>query len=1053
MSNFFGKTWWGQQWLNSLSNIDYENRLERGSRYARNGSVKTLKIDKNHIRAKVSGSQPKPYSVDIILPPFFDPELSEFIKALANKPTVISKLLNRELDPEVLNIADKMSMKVFPKQWSDFKMQCSCPDWAVPCKHLAAVVYKVSAEIDNNPFLVFDLHQVNLIEELEKLGVYLNKKTTPIPKLNELLFETKRKKTNSFVEENAYTMLSFSKLTPIHEALAVLLADYPAFYHENSNFKEKYILKVDNAVKYAQKFLKGKVSFEKFIHTHFSNEPLINSRTTNKITIDEKNLSKVLMNDQEFYFVDFLIQLSHINSSQKQNYQPSTASLHSIYQLSLHLLANGAIVPQIVQLPNNSFSIRWLPATISKEVKELIEQIIPCVPPDIFYWKEKTKLKNINKDTSFHLLSLFITEFINIFNQETYDDIFLNLFFKKNCYPFNKPGEAELSGGIQSWIQKYFITQGAYKPQLIIEELLNNDFQISVNIEQKNQEGLPAPISLKDILTKIDYQKNRFEILQSITPLSPFIKGLDEYIDSVGSKDIVMHAQSFTPFLMQIIPAIQLLDISILLPKSLQNILKPKPSIKLKKRSNSPSFLRIDKLLDFDWQIAIGDTLMDEKEFKKILNKSEGLIKYKANYIYVNQDDLQKLHKHLTETKELSPFQLLQIALSGEYSGSKIKITEDIQVLIKKFSNVNKIPLPKGIQAQLRPYQRRGYAWLYHNAKIGFGSVLADDMGLGKTLQTITTLLKYKEEGLLDIEKALIIAPTGLLTNWQSELNKFAPDLISSIYHGPNRKLEKGFDVLISSYGIIRSDATKLKKRKWHTLIIDEAQNIKNINTEQTKAVKSIGASNFIALSGTPVENRLSELWSIMDYSNRGMLGNLKEFAETYSNPIEIFNNVEVANKLKKVTSPFLMRRLKTDKSIISDLPDKIEMDCLSTLTKEQAGLYEKTLEEALKEIEGMSGGDNKTLFVRQGLILQMILALKQICNHPSQFLKNKILDASLSGKMKLLFNKLDSILEYGEKVLIFTQFTEMGNLLTHFIQERYNEKPLFYHGGCSMKQ
>ena len=206
-------------------------------------------------------------------------------------------------------------------------------------------------------------------------------------------------------------------------------------------------------------------------------------------------------------------------------------------------------------------------------------------------------------------------------------------------------------------------------------------------------------------------------------------------------------------------------------------------------------------------------------------------------------------------------------------------------------------------------------------------------------------------------------------------------------------------------------------------------------------------------MSGTPVENRLSELWSIMDYSNRGFLGSHKDFHETFGSPIETYNDAAAAEKLKKVTGPFMMRRLKSDKSIISDLPDKIEMDCFSTLVKEQASLYEKTLEEALKEIEAIDATDKKGLFVRQGLVLQMILALKQICNHPTQFLKNNIMDASMSGKLALLFDKLDSIVESNEKVLIFSQFTEMGKLLTHFITERYKETPLFYHGGCSINQ
>jgi SNF2 family DNA or RNA helicase len=363
--------------------------------------------------------------------------------------------------------------------------------------------------------------------------------------------------------------------------------------------------------------------------------------------------------------------------------------------------------------------------------------------------------------------------------------------------------------------------------------------------------------------------------------------------------------------------------------------------------------------------------------------------------------------------------------------------------------------LPQGLQAQLRPYQERGFSWMYRNAQIGFGSVIADDMGLGKTLQVITTLLKHKEAGALEKEKALIVAPTGLLTNWLAEFEKFAPDMNCKLYHGSARKIDKKekYDVLLTSYGVVRSEADELKKMKWHSVVIDEAQNIKNYETAQSKAIKSIPAGNFIAMSGTPVENRLSELWSIMDFSNRGILDSLPKFKEQYGNPIQNQNDTAVAEKLKLVTSPFMMRRLKSDKSIISDLPDKIEMDCFSQLTKEQAGLYEKTLQAALKEIEGIESTDQKSLFVRQGLVLQMILALKQICNHPTQFLKNNIRKPELSGKTELLFDKLESIVEANEKVLVFTQFTEMGHLLQHFITERFGEAPLFYHGGCTVKQ
>ncbi|TAH06716.1 MAG: DEAD/DEAH box helicase [Sphingobacteriia bacterium] len=1050
----FGKTWWGIQWLNTLTNIDNENRLPRGKTYANTGAVKKILIKDNRIEAKVAGSKPKPYNVDITIPPFFDPQLSDFIAALAKRPTIISKLLNRELDPEVLTIAENLGLKVFPKQWTDFKMQCSCPDWAVPCKHLAAVVYKVSAEIDNNPFLVFDLHLLNLIEELNKRGIFVRKNTTEIPKISELYFDPKKKK-NQYNPENAYQKLSFSKLSPIHEPLTALLSSYPAFYQENGDFKEKYIAKIAQTVKTAQKVVKGKILLENLFLKASQQGNNINHHSNNTIVIDETYQSKVFVNKTQFSFLQFLNEMAQISSSKTNDYQPSTASLHTILNFAIHLLANGAIVPQIIQLQNKDFAIRWLPAMLSKEVRLLVEKLEEVLPPATFLWEEKDKQKPINHNQAFNLLSLFLTEIMSILEASPKPDLFLNLFFNKEHYPFKSPGEEALSGGVMAWLQKYYLSQGNFKPQIEVTELPNENFKIEIYINDSKANALAIPYSLKDVLNQSEFDKNRYEILQSLTQLSSFISGLDTYINTFGNTPIVMNTATFSPFLMEMIPAIQLLDISILLPKALQEILKPKSSLRIKKKSQNKSFLRLNELLDFDWQVAIGDTLIDENEFKKLLKKSDGLIKYKANYIYVNQNELEILYKHFSQTKKLSPFQILRAALSGEYQGAKIALTNEVQKMINELTNFSEVALPKGIKANLRPYQHRGYSWMYRNAKIGFGSVIADDMGLGKTVQVITTLLKYKEDGLLKKDKALVVAPTGLLANWQAEIEKFAPSLKTKIYHGSGRQLQKSddFDILISSYGIVRSDAKELKKMKWHCMVIDEAQNIKNSNTEQTKAIKTIGANNFIAMSGTPVENRLSELWSIMDYSNRGFLGNIKEFNDTYGAPIEIFNDVETAEKLKKVTAPFMMRRLKSDKTIISDLPDKIEMNCYSKLAISQASLYKITLQKAMHDIEGIVTKDNKAMFVRQGLVLQMILALKQICNHPTQFLKNNILDANLSGKIELLFSKLDSIVESGEKVLIFTQFTEMGNLLKHFISERYNKEPLFYHGGCSLKK
>lgn len=1053
MAAAFGKTWWGEQWLNSLNNIDYSNRLPRGASYARKGAVVKIDIQGNHIKAKVSGSRPRPYKVDVIMPPFFDPELGEFLHELSRRPVIISKLLNRELDPTVLPLAERFGLKVFPKQWSDLKMQCSCPDWAVPCKHLASVIYKVSAEIDNNPFLVFSLHNVDLLTELEKMGIVIKKETIEIPKIKNLYFD-KNAESIVFDPENAYRKLSFSKLTPIHEPLTALLNPYPAFYTTSSvDFREKYSAHLNRIVKNTQRVAKGKISMPEFFSVAYSESETISRHDASAVKLDESLNAKVFTGGKAITVSEFLKNLVQIQSARTYDHQPSTASLHTVLHFSVQLVANGAIVPQIVQMPDKQFTVRWLPAILSKDVKSLVTELETILPPDIFTWIERNREKQVNKDRAINLLSLFISEIIRLVSYNN-SDLFENLFFKGYSHPFSAPGEEALAGGIMTWLQKFFLTQGEYKPYLIVEELRDDNFRVNISVVHNNPQS-EGPVGLNEILNDKVFDTRRFEILQSLTQLSSFITGLDDYINTGGEKEIIMGTRDFTPFLMQVIPAIQLLDISVLLPKSLCEILKPKASVRLKSKPSGSSFLRLDKLLDFEWQVAVGDTLMGEEEFRNLLKKSEGLIRFKSQYIYVEKDDLEKLYKHFSQTKDVPAFQLLRAALSGEFQGSKIEMTDEVKSLIRELTDFNEIPLPKELNAELRPYQKRGFSWIYRNTRIGFGSVLADDMGLGKTLQVIAAILKFKEEGQLANEKVLVVAPTGLLTNWQAEFQKFAPSVNIAVYHGTHRDLKqiKGYEVLITSYGIARSDASVLKKVKWHALVIDEAQNIKNEATGQTKAIKSIPAGNFIAMSGTPVENRLSELWSIMDYSNRGFMGNLKSFKETYANPIEQLNDAETADKLKKVTSPFLMRRLKTDKTVISDLPDKIEIDSYANLTHDQASLYEKTLEKAMEAIEGFTISGQQALFVRQGLILQMILALKQICNHPAQFLKNGNHDPALSGKTGLLYEKLDVILESNEKLLIFTQFTEMAGLLHKFIAKRYGDEPLYIHGGCSLKQ
>lgn len=367
----------------------------------------------------------------------------------------------------------------------------------------------------------------------------------------------------------------------------------------------------------------------------------------------------------------------------------------------------------------------------------------------------------------------------------------------------------------------------------------------------------------------------------------------------------------------------------------------------------------------------------------------------------------------------------------------------------KKLVNEAKIyNAPASMTGELRPYQKIGYSWLIQNIKYDFGSILADDMGLGKTVQVLSAILYFKEQNQFENESSLIIVPPTLISNWENEIKKFTPELTYYIYHGSNRTFPlEEYDIILTSYGVVRLDLDMFLDINWKICVIDEAQNIKNPNTEQTKAIKSIKASAKVALTGTPIENRLMDYWSIFDFINPGYLSTKDDFKRRYVMPIEKLEDEETLKKLKTIAKPFVMRRLKTDEDIKKELPDKLVNDVYCTLSKKQIKLYNAILEEIFFDIENSKG------IQRKGIILKILTALKQTCNHPAQFLDIKKPTIKESGKMELLVNILENILDMDEKVIIFTQYVEMGKLIQQLISRKFRTEVLFLHGSQTLKE
>ncbi len=491
--------------------------------------------------------------------------------------------------------------------------------------------------------------------------------------------------------------------------------------------------------------------------------------------------------------------------------------------------------------------------------------------------------------------------------------------------------------------------------------------------------------------------------------------------------------------------------------KSKSNSLK----ISITVGNQQPSRLGLDAIVDFNAQLSMGGEMMTVDELRKLLSEAEGLAFIKGKWVEVNHEKLKEtLHAYeqaqkLTGQTEMTMMEAMRFQLNAltimniPKDTCELEITngEWLDTIISKLTYPDEIESVSGgedFHASLRPYQQKGLAWLLSMKSLGLGACLADDMGLGKTVQVIALLNYIRSQ---KSEKTLLIVPASLIGNWTNEITKFAPSLKYYVLHPSENKtsidqdegLLEGYDLWITTYGILlKSDW--LREVSWHTLILDEAQAIKNPGTKQTRAVKQIKASYKIAMTGTPIENRLSDLWSLFDFLNKGLLGSPKEFTDFTK---QLKENPEGYSRVKEVVSPFVLRRLKTDKAVIADLPDKIEMKTFTTLTKSQAALYNALVEEIQQKFESTEKG-----IERKGLILSSLMKFKQICNHPDQYLGQVVFSEGESGKFARLRELSESIYEKRERVLVFTQFKEITNSLSEFLETVFHHSGLVLHGG-----
>ena len=482
-------------------------------------------------------------------------------------------------------------------------------------------------------------------------------------------------------------------------------------------------------------------------------------------------------------------------------------------------------------------------------------------------------------------------------------------------------------------------------------------------------------------------------------------------------------------------------------------------------KSKKQERLGLKSLLKFKWELAIGEKTISQQEFDRLMAQQSPLVEVDGEWMALNLPDVKAAQAILASPKDqmsLSVEDALRLSTGDTTTMGKLPVVNfeasgALQQLITNLTGNKSIELietPTKFRGQLRPYQLRGVSWLAFLERWGLGACLADDMGLGKTPQFIALLLYLQEQELLD-KQTLVVCPTSVLGNWEREVKKFGPSLKVIVHHGDKRAKGKAFaktlknkHLVITSYPLVYRDLTTLQSVDWQGIVLDEAQNIKNPSAKQSQAVRQLSAEFRVALTGTPVENRLSELWSILDFLNPGYLGERQFFQRRFALPIEKFGDTDSLRTLRSLVQPFILRRLKTDKSIIQDLPEKQEMTVFCGLSEEQATLYQKLVDESLEEIEESEG------IQRRGKILTLLMQLKQICNHPAHYLKQKSLGlARRSGKLLRLQEMLEEVIAEDDRALIFTQFAEWGKLIKPYLEKQFGGEVLFLYGATRKTQ
>ncbi|MDR3161695.1 MAG: DEAD/DEAH box helicase family protein [Spirochaetaceae bacterium] len=1061
----YGRTPWGKWFIEVLDSYQMGARLDRGRSYANTGKVLSLDIREGKAVAKVKGHYRPSYRVEIAFPRLEDEE--RLFELIREDPALLARIAAGELPESFLTKLKREGINLIPRRWEEMKRSCTCPDVGDPCKHMAALYYIIAREIDADPQVLFRLRGIDLREVAGPYGASLKADggkalaapfTVPADKSPRELPQDPP----DFPEIPHCTDLILSLLPPspafCEKDFSLELAE---FYHRAARFVPWEDAGAGEAEGEESDPDPGSVE-HRFSRSHWSLDCAAPKPGAQPVLV-RRTLSGDLERSSLY---DAFIQFRSFSSEDGTG---SYTFLYYLFKFLNLLCAAGAIIPWPLR-EGKQLRIIWLPYDQLPPIRSCLDALAryedrllplgakpPSGAPAAGGTAAASKKKPVyagGRGVVDLIASAFLTEWVKrlYFAQgkgqaaDRHVRELLYLFFQGDALDVASPALRSMPLAIANWLAVLRTDFSAFTYQFTLKAAAEKrkapskaggapEFSLSMEVLLPGSgEGEIEKVPLKDAVKKT----GSLDVLRAPTALSNYLPELRSLTDR---KTVALGEERLADFLDNASVLLTRLGIPVIFPKNLHRELKPRLVLRgeVKQAGALVSYLGLEKLLNWQWQVAIGDEVLSAAEFEALVKQKQAVVKFRDKFIRLEPAELARLLKE-AQTREPT----VNDFLKAHFAGDSL-LSFDASEIISHLFGERSFPVPGSLRADLREYQTRGYNWICSLLFSGFGCILADDMGLGKTIQSITVLLHLKDAGLLG-DGCLIVAPAALLENWERELGRFAPSLTVSRYHGSGRRLD-GAEVFLTTYQTAVRDSEKLTERPFSILIADEAHLMKNAETRGSRTLKQLRSAYRLALSGTPVENRLEDMRSLFDFILPGYLGTQAEFKEAFRTPIEVLRQKDKAEALRRITAPFLLRRLKTDKTVIADLPDKVSINEYAVLEKGQAALYESIVAETLEKSEKLEDPRD-----RRALVLGLLTSLKQVCDHPRVYDKESPPLSSLSGKTRLLLTLLQEILANREKVLIFSQYVETLACLEAIIREELAEAALVYHGGLSQK-